>query len=153
MMMRMKMLNSCRLVVVLLALLLRASSSSSAFQEDSADGIPSTHRSLTQSNNSTSPSSNATAVTCPQDSIYHCNDPSAISGNDDTVQCDPTTCQWILGALQQQHKPKLCAGINIQVDQVKTLSGKSNYINMIQKATVCSRCEKPDSLLPMDTES
>ncbi|GKY98902.1 hypothetical protein MPSEU_000846000 [Mayamaea pseudoterrestris] len=60
---------------------------------------------------------------CPKDSIYHCNDPSLVDANDDdSVKCDLDTCRWVLGALEEKARPKLCQGIQIEPDQTDSIS-------------------------------
>jgi hypothetical protein len=82
---------------------------------DAALASPQQHRRLQTNNNN-----------CPRDSVYYCNDPSQIAAyDDDTVQCDPDTCRWVLSALDASAKPKICNGITLDPDTTDTISGES----------------------------
>ena len=49
---------------------------------------------------------------CPEDSIYHCNDPTRIM-DDPTVACNYDSCRWSLGRLDPDLPPVICRSITI----------------------------------------
>jgi hypothetical protein len=73
---------------------------------------------------------------CPQDSIYHCNNPALVPTDDETVRCDEDSCRWILGALDENEPPKLCQGITIDKEGASDISGKSKESEMGVKERV-----------------
>jgi hypothetical protein len=53
-----------------------------------------------------------TGQQCPQNSIYHCDDPSsALWDVDPTVICDRQTCEWRTGLFSPDLKPVHCANL------------------------------------------
>jgi hypothetical protein len=59
---------------------------------------------------------NGSAISCPQNTIYYCDNPLNIL-NDTSIVCNPVTCEWNLTALDPAMKPSACGAVEINTTQ------------------------------------